>query len=560
MKKSLLFAGLLAMGLSAAAQNPFAYNATTGVVDTDANTVPVNYCLNAAAERVVVDFMLNGEVVKSVELDADALAAGEHSFNLSIEGLEPATYDMAIRVKGAELAEPVQCDPVYTFWSPYGIAIDNNPMSANFGRVLVTECQPSVNDKTATYFTSNQVEGVGAGLYDFDPQLNRMPNPDGKYGYVGDPNLQENYAYADYTGGTGNNFALKKVKISNDGRIFVGGLDVKNGQPLYEVNPDNLAEWSPVFVGSKSNYEATGYDCNLYNEDGEFVAGYSACFAITGEGENLKIANLSSTRGQVFTYGNYKMFEYPLGTATTWDAVPDELDEVIPLSTQYTISAQSVSIDYDQNGNIWWTQYRGAPNDAQPTLKHVSKNADGEWEEDYSFITSDEFPFNRGGGIAVSPDGSKIALSTGNFKLTVADVTYNEFGTPEIDFDNALTVTSTDVRGFNDIAWDYAGNLYACDNGYETFRRFAFPRTAAAAPAGMKRAEADPNEAITPLRPEYAVVVPTVTAVNDVNAKTVASVEYVNVNGQVSNVPFEGINVVVTKYADGTKSVTKVVK
>ena len=541
MKKSLLFAGLLAMGLSAMAQNPYAYNATTGEVDVNTLTVPVNYALCADAERVVVDFMLNGEVKKSVELDAEAITAGEHAVNVSLEGLDPATYDLALRVKGAELTEPVQCDPVYTFWSPYGIAIDNDPMSPHFGRLLITECQPSVNTAGASYWTGINNEGVGAGIYVFDPQMQRVANPEGKYGYVGDPNLQENYAYANYTGGTGNNFALKKVKISKDGRIFVGGLDVKNGQPLYEVNPDNLAEWTPVFVGEKKEYEETGYDCNLYTEDGDFVAGYSACFAVTGEGENLKIMNHSCTRGQVFTYGAYKMYEYPL----------------------YTISAQSVSIDYDPNGNLWWTQYRGTPNDAQPTLKHVSKNADGEWEEDYSIVTDTiiPIPFNRGGGIAVSPDGSKIALSTGNFKLTVADVTYNEFGTPTIDFENAMSVMSTDVRGFNDIAWDYAGNLYACDNGKETFRRFAFPRTAAAAPAGMKRAQGDdPNEAITPLRPDYAVEVPTVTAVRDINTKAVASVEYVNVNGQVSNVPFEGVNVVVTKYADGTKSVTKIVK
>ena len=568
MKKSLLFAGLLALGLSASAQNPFAYNATTGAVDADLLTVPVNYCLNAAAERVVVDFMLNGDVVKSVELDEDALTAGEHTAYLTLEGLEPATYDLALRVKGTELAEPIQCDPVYTFWSPYGIAIDRDPMSPHFGRILVTECQPSVNAKTSGYWTSNQIDGVGVGIYEFDPQLNALTNPEGKFGYVGDPNIQESYNYADYSqagASTGSTFSLKKVKISDDGRIFVGGLDVKNGQPLYEVNPDNLAEWSPIFVGSKSKYEETGYDCNLYNENGDFVAGYSACFAVTGTGDDLKIMNHSATRGQSFSYGNYKMFEYPLGTATTWDAAADEMDEVIPLSGQYTISAQSVSIDYDQNGNLWWAQYRGAPSEAQPTLKHASKNADGEWEEDYTFITSNEedpftFPMNRGGGIAVSPDGSKIAISTGNFKLTVADVTYNEFGTPTVDLANAVTCTSTDVRGFNDIAWDYAGNLYGCDNGMETFRCFAFPRTAAAVPAGMKRAEADPNEAITPLRPAYAVEVPTVTAVRDITAKTVASVEYVNTNGQVSNVPFEGINVVVTKYADGTKSVTKIVK
>ena len=230
------------------------------------------------------------------------------------------------------------------------------------------------------------------------------------------------------------------------------------------------------------------------------------------------------------------------------------MDEVIPLSGQYTISAQSVSIDYDQNGNLWYTQYRGAPTDAQPTMKHASKNEDGEWEEDYTYVTSDDFVFNRGGGIAVSPDGTKLAISTGNFKLTVVDVTYDEFGAPTLDMANAVTCVSTDVRGFNDIAWDYAGNLYGCDNGYETFRRFAFPRTSAAK-------EGDPNEVSTPLRPEFNFTVPTYTGVNDMNInKAVASVEYVNVNGQVSTTPFEGVNVVVTRYADGTKSVTKIVK
>ena len=555
MKKSLLFAGLLALGLTAFAQNPFAYNASTG--EAADNDLPVTYSLNAAAERVVVDFIdANGAAAKSVELGEEFLTAGEHTALVSFEGLEPdATYSLAIRVLGAVLDAPVQCDPVYTFWSPYGIAIDNDPMSKHFGRILVTECQPSVNAKGpgTAYWTSNQHSGVGVGLYEFDQQLNRLENPQGTYGYAV-PWTQENFAYADYTGGTGNNFALKKVKISKDGRIFVGGLDVKNGQPLCEVNPDNLAEWTPIFVGEKSQYEETGYDCNLYNEDGEFVAGYSACFAVTGEGDDLKIMNHSSTRGQVFAYGSYKMFEYPLGTATTWDAAADEMDEVIPLSGQYTISAQSVSIDYDQNGNLWYTQYRGAPTDAQPTLKHASKNEDGEWEEDYTFVTSDDFVFNRGGGIAVSPDGTKLAISTGNFKLTVVDVTYDEFGAPTLDMENAVTCVSTDVRGFNDIAWDYAGNLYGCDNGYETFRRFAFPRTSAAK-------EGDPNEVSTPLRPEFNFTVPTYTGVNDMNInKAVASVEYVNVNGQVSTTPFEGVNVVVTRYADGTKSVTKIVK
>ena len=51
------------------------------------------------------------------------------------------------------------------------------------------------------------------------------------------------------------------------------------------------------------------------------------------------------------------------------------------------------------------------------------------------------------------------------------------------------------------------------------------------------------------------------TAVNDQLAqKTVASVEYVNMAGQKSDTAFDGINVKVTRYTDGTSSTAKVVK
>ena len=50
-------------------------------------------------------------------------------------------------------------------------------------------------------------------------------------------------------------------------------------------------------------------------------------------------------------------------------------------------------------------------------------------------------------------------------------------------------------------------------------------------------------------------------AVEDVNAaKTVASVKYMNAAGMVSDTAFQGVNIVVTKYADGTQSTAKVVK
>ena len=58
----------------------------------------------------------------------------------------------------------------------------------------------------------------------------------------------------------------------------------------------------------------------------------------------------------------------------------------------------------------------------------------------------------------------------------------------------------------------------------------------------------------------FRVSVP-VTAIENVDAsKSIASVQYVNVAGQVSNTPFNGVNMVVTRYADGSTVTTKVIK
>lgn len=52
-----------------------------------------------------------------------------------------------------------------------------------------------------------------------------------------------------------------------------------------------------------------------------------------------------------------------------------------------------------------------------------------------------------------------------------------------------------------------------------------------------------------------------VTAVNEVNvARTVKSVEYVNAAGQISNRPFNGFNIVVTRYSDGSCTTVKMIK
>ena len=48
--------------------------------------------------------------------------------------------------------------------------------------------------------------------------------------------------------------------------------------------------------------------------------------------------------------------------------------------------------------------------------------------------------------------------------------------------------------------------------------------------------------------------------VENLAQKTVNNVKYFNVAGMESNVPFEGVNIMVTTYNDGTTSTCKVIK
>ena len=57
------------------------------------------------------------------------------------------------------------------------------------------------------------------------------------------------------------------------------------------------------------------------------------------------------------------------------------------------------------------------------------------------------------------------------------------------------------------------------------------------------------------------LVINNTTAVEEINAgKTVASVNYFNLAGQMSAQPVDGVNIVVTTYTDGTRSTAKVIK
>lgn len=482
------------MALSANAQAPFAYGVTGEYKDGD---LKVEFKLNAAAEDVKIEVVKVSDGTVALTSDWGDFATENVTVTIPAEELavleDGVEYTFRVVAQGATLAEVKQ---VYSdfgtgqnhqFWSPYGLACDNDPMSPNFGRVLCNESQTSV---PSTYFAGGQV-----GLFEYDPR--------GTYkGYHNPLNIRTDFC----PDGTTRAFNFKKTRISKDGRIFVG-VDNCVNNPIYELSAD-LQTWTPLFAGELN--ASNGY---INDADGGFIAGPSAAFDIAGEGENLKLVNLACAGGQVFAYGAFTTHTYDLGTATSISTAVADEDEVIPLSMQYTISAQSVSLAMDQDGKgIWYAQYRGTPNEAQPAIKHVTLNAEGEWEEDYSDITT----VVRGGGIAWNKDYTMLAIPKGNNLLGVYEVTKDAAGKVALNELHSLNVSS--IRGFNDIAWDYANNIYACDNGREVMQQLQIPAV-------------EPTTT-TPARPEYNFVAEITTGVKDLNVEKVAVRKYIE-NGQV---------------------------
>ena len=73
----------------------------------------------------------------------------------------------------------------------------------------------------------------------------------------------------------------------------------------------------------------------------------------------------------------------------------------------------------------------------------------------------------------------------------------------------------------------------------------------------------DNNETATPAKKDYIVTKDDPTGISNLTVdanKKVVSVKYVNVAGMESSTPFQGVNIMVTKYDDGTQTSTKIIK
>ena len=419
--------------------NPFAFGLES-VLSEDASLLTVTYRLNNSNATSVDVVVYNGEEV---------VATVPGTTTIGVNVVEVATANLptgveltwGVVVKGTSVEAPTQEEKMYSMYCPHGLAIDKDPESEYFGRILVADAMNVVKDK-AGYLGS----GIGAGLHVFNPS------------FTTDSTV--------YTGGNdftrilaSNGYQPWRVKISEDGRIFVSSLDL-NGVAVWEVSKD-LQTWTPVIAGTN---DATDY--NIYDAEGNFIAGPNCSMDVIGSGEDLKLLLYSTNnKGIAFNQSGYRLDEYALGTATTWTGTPTNIIN----GGAYGLVHTNVEFIYDGEGGYWFGASR-AGNAGQPNLVHI--NAAGEqdyYTEDAGLYGGDGVLVHNG---MLFKGKARTSSTVGNFGVW----TIGKDADGKVTLTEKWSVAANGIgRNLNEFAVDYAENLYVVGNSGEKIIAYALP-------------------------------------------------------------------------------------
>ncbi len=432
--------------------NPFAYALKSELAE---NTLNINYSLNADAEDVkIIVKDAEGEVVETIEKGAQT--KGAQTAEVNVAEYEKGDFSWEVVVDGADKTA-VETFKSYMFYHPRGVDVDNNMESPSFGNIYCTEGMTSASSD----YHSNTTTSGGLGLYAFTADMEPIINPaTNTYGFKGGWELS-------YKIGTSNAADLARVRVAEDGRLFVTRMSGLGNYIMFAPSFDDLVannKFTSLFDGL--TLDATTYKYSDAN--GNFMGAANLGFDVKGSGEDLKMIALSSNNTHwSYVYGGASTDEYALGTAATLP-IPTN---VPALTGRYTIAPSATNVEYDERGGIWYCQYRGAPTDAQPGLVYI----DNTGTEKYKDLVS-----RGGGGVRVSPDGKQIAVASSSAnpkQFTVYNLVWSEDGVPALRREYVITHNiGTNVY---DIAWDLAGNIYICGNSGEYLKGFALPRTEA---------------------------------------------------------------------------------
>ena len=171
------------------------------------------------------------------------------------------------------------------------------------------------------------------------------------------------------------------------------------------------------------------------------------------------------------------------------------------------------------------------------------------------------------------PDGDRHFFFVNPRVQEVATITYavwdgTKFVMPARN--DAGTINGAGLTGAFNVGWTYNGSKPTLETGV-AYQFTAVLNKVAQQGNAPRRAEstvepgvfsADAGKVVYPLdlTADESHIVTEVRDLNGNAVREVASVKYVSITGVVSDKPFEGMNIIVTRYTDGTTSTAKVMR
>jgi|GEM_PF-2652071 len=445
---SLIFCAVLTISNSYAALNPYAYGLSS-TLSADETKVTISYSLNADATSVDI-VILDGEIVlKTVACDGKT-TKGSHSVDILTDGFpEGKTLTWKVEVKGAA-HNTTNNYGGYRLYHPSGVDVDNNPESPHFGRIICNEAMHAVKSETDTYLSAQ----FGAGIFEFTPAFEPKPNGS-KPGYNG--GITFTNLRPDDNSSTA--YAPRRVRISEDGRIFVSSLNT-DGHVLWEVDPDNLDSWTEVIAGTRKSG-----DINSVVNGSTYIGGPNVGMDVRGKGTDLQLVMLSGI-------GTFQCNEYDLGTAKSWNKAPRQI-----LGNEYIVNYTGSNVEYDNEGGIWFCQYRGDASNTQPAFLHINANGEVDYLEGIANVRNGGFRFNPSFTKVITADGRNKSGTYVKGYARIYDVSKDANGKPVLTLWKVIDM-SVLGHSLNDFAWDIADNIYVVGHNSEWIRAYALARTA----------------------------------------------------------------------------------
>ena len=306
-------------------------------------------------------------------------------------------------------------------------------------------------------------------------------------------------------------YRLSNGELNNDNwitNVFRGTLDGNDDDHPYHNS-----------MGGGSTYI-------LETANNEFVAAPNISFDVYNSGEHLKLFTLSGDKGSDKNYyrESFYFHQYNLGNNTTWSTKPSKSDyfTVTRASKTYKntigfrgtdankdghgdgdpisvgVSYERTSVEYDPYGGVWYCLARLLHNEAA-SLLHIK--ADGTIDYEEHIVNRDR------GGVRYNTDNTKLVVAGGEITkqwfstsslsgYKLYDYEYNsdksqvKLPSAELNYATVYNVNHPNANtapqlecpvyvnlGYrpDDMAWDYANNLYIASWGDEKIAAYALP-------------------------------------------------------------------------------------